>query len=64
MPSFPANISAPSPRFAPRSTQDVIISSNLHNAPEIGGGTGQNGPVGHPKRHRKVCCDSAAEQKN
>ena len=44
MPSFPANVSVPSPRFAPRSTQDVMISSKLHNAPKIsasGGGTGQ-----------------------
>jgi len=47
MPSFPANISAPSPRIAPRSRQDVMNYSQLCIAPKIsadGAGTGQNGP--------------------
>ena len=35
MPSFPANTSAPSPRIAPRSTQDVITYSRLRTAPKI-----------------------------
>jgi len=64
MPSFPPDISTPSPRIAPRLTQDVMICSKLCIAPKIsadGAGTGQNGP--HPKRHRKVRCDGATEQK-
>ena len=66
MPYFPANIFAPSPGIALRSTQDVITYSQLHTASKIladGAGTGQNGPLWHPKRHRKVRCDGAAEAK-
>jgi hypothetical protein len=67
MPSFPANLSAPSPRIAALLlTQDVVSYSQLHTAPKIsadGAGTGQNGPVWHPKRHRKVRCDGAAKKK-
>jgi len=67
MPSFPANISAPSPQIAPRLTQDVMEYSQLCIAPKfsaLGAGTGQNGPLWrHPKRYRKVRCDGAAEPK-